>query len=85
MGDRKIVSGDSIRVVSWPLGEGQGKVLSFVEMSQQTKYPTDPTLFSSIVGGRLLVGLEEWDEYPLCFFDLLRMIWNPMMVSGKQK
>lgn len=43
MGDRKIVSGDSIRVVSWPLGEGQGKVLSFVEMYQQTS-TTLPTL-----------------------------------------
>ena len=35
------------------LGEGQGKVFSFVEMYQQTKYPTDPTLFSSIVGGTM--------------------------------
>ena len=35
MGDRKIVSGDSIRVVSWPLGaKGEGKAVSFVGMYQ---------------------------------------------------
>ena len=46
------------------LGEGEGQGVQLCgDVSTNINNPTDPTLFSSIVGGRFLVGLEEWDEY----------------------